>query len=178
MENKDKKKGSSKIKVIIIGILILAVVGVGAYFGYNKFLKKDTKTNTAQNGTVQQTNTQQVQNNGQNSSTIVNSNLDQIVSSQTFELDEVTINLADEGGSRYAKVKAFLGFNDKSLTAELTTKKPIVTDAVIGILRTKKAADIVPKNMNSIKLEIIQKINPMLQKGQLNNVYFTDIVIQ
>lgn len=175
MENKATKKGPSKVKVIIIGVLILAVVGVGAYFGYSKFLKKNTKTNIAQNKVVQQTNTtQQVQNN----STTGGSNLDQIVSSQTFELDEVTVNLADQGGSRFVKVKAFLGFDEKKLTAELTTKKPIVTDAIIGVLRTKKAADIVPKNMNNIKMEIIQKINPMLEKGPLNNVYFTDIIVQ
>ncbi|OAA83230.1 flagellar basal body-associated FliL family protein [Clostridium ljungdahlii] len=88
------------------------------------------------------------------------------------------MNLADEGGNRYLKVAVYLGFNDKKLTSELTAKKPIVTDAVIQILRTKKAADISAKNMNNIKLEIIQKINPMLEKGQLNNVYFTDIIIQ
>ncbi|OBR94967.1 flagellar basal body-associated protein FliL [Clostridium ragsdalei P11] len=174
MENKAEKKGSSKIKIIAIGILILAVVAGGAFFGYNTFLKD--KKNTTKN-TVQQLNTQQVVNNGQTTGTVVNS-LDQVVSSQTFQLDEITVNLADEGGNRYLKVAVYLGFNEKKLTSELTAKKPIVTDAVIQILRTKKAADISAKNMNNIKLEIIQKINPMLEKGQLNNVYFTDIVIQ
>jgi flagellar FliL protein len=174
MENKAEKKGSSKIKIIAIGILILAVVAGGAFFGYNNFIK-DKKT--IAKTTVQQVNTQQVVNNGQTTGTVVNS-LDQVVSSKTFQLDEVTVNLADEGGNRYLKVAVYLGFNEKKLTSELTAKKPIVTDAVIQILRTKKAADISAKNMNNIKLEIIQKINPMLEKGQLNNVYFTDIIIQ
>ncbi|QXE20282.1 flagellar basal body-associated protein FliL [Clostridium sp. 001] len=174
MENKAEKKGSSKIKIIAIGVLILAVVAGGAFFGYNTFLKN--KKTTAKT-TVQQVNTQQVVNNGQTTGTAVNS-LDQVVSSQTFQLDEVTVNLADEGGNRYLKVAVYLGFDEKKLTSELTAKKPIVTDAVIQVLRTKKAADISAKNMNNIKLEIIQKINPMLEKGQLNNVYFTDIVIQ
>ncbi|AZV55970.1 flagellar basal body-associated FliL family protein [Clostridium sp. AWRP] len=177
MENKAEKKGSSKIKIIAIGILILAVVAGGAFFGYNNFIKdkKITAKNAVQ--TVQQVNTQQVVSNGQTTGPVVNS-LDQVVSSQTFQLDEVTVNLADEGGNRYLKAAVYLGFNEKKLNSELTAKKPIVTDAVIQILRTKKAADISAKNMNNIKLEIIQKINPMLEKGQLNNVYFTDIVIQ
>lgn len=174
MEKKAVKKGPSKIIIIIIGILILAVVAGGAFYGYNTLLKN--KKNTAKN-TVQQVNTQQVVNNGQTMAISANS-LDQIVSSQTFQLDDITVNLADESGNRYLKVSVYLGFNDKKLTSELTTKKPIVTDAVIEILRTKKVADINAKNMNNIKMEIIQKINPMLEKGQLNNVYFTDILIQ
>ncbi|OAA83229.1 hypothetical protein [Clostridium ljungdahlii] len=43
MEKKAEKKGSSKIKIIAIGILILAVVAGGAFFGYNNFIK-DKKT--------------------------------------------------------------------------------------------------------------------------------------
>ena len=169
MENKAAKKDPSKIIIIILGILILAVVAGGAFFGYNTFLK-DKKS-------ITKSTVQQVVNNGQTTGTVANS-LDQVVSSKTFQLDEVTVNLADEGGNRYLKVAVYLGFNEKKLTSELTAKKPIVTDAVIQILRTKKAADISAKNMNNIKLEIIQKINPMLEKGQLNNVYFTDIIIQ
>ncbi len=169
MENKAAKKDPSKIIIIILGILILAVVAGGAFFGYNTFLK-DKKS-------ITKSTVQQVVNNGQTTGTVANS-LDQVVSSQTFQLDEITVNLADEGGNRYLKVAVYLGFDNKKLTSELTTKKPIVTDAVIQILRTKKVADITAKNMNNIKLEIIQKINPMLEKGQLNNVYFTDIIIQ
>lgn len=175
MENKIEKTGSSKIKVILLGILILAVVGGGAYFGYNKFLK-DGKSNATQN-TIPQTNVQQAANQTQSQSGST-SFLSQVVSAKTFELDEITVNLADKGSSRYLKAAVSLGYDDKKLDSELNDKKPIVTDAVIGILSSKKAEDITPKNMDNIKMEIIQKINPMLEKGKLNNIYFTDLIVQ
>lgn len=76
------------------------------------------------------------------------------------------------------KISVFLGYDDKKLTEELTDKKPMIRDAVIDILRGKKVADIDPKYMDSIKMQIIQKINPMLENGKLNNVYFSDILTQ
>jgi flagellar FliL protein len=54
----------------------------------------------------------------------------------------------------------------------------MIRDAVISVLTTKKAADITPKNMDSIKLQLIQKINPLLTNGQLNNIYINDILVQ
>lgn len=177
MENKKEKKSGSKIKIISIILVALIVVGASGYFGYSMFLKdkgaKKTKTTTtqqqiaAQQGTVPQA--------------AINSNyLDQVVSAKTFELGEFLVNLADEDGKRYLKVTVYLGYDDKKLDAELETKKAIIRDGVISVLRTKKAADIIPKNMNNIKLEIIQRINPMLEEknGQLSNVYFYDVLVQ
>ncbi len=39
MENKVEKAGSSKGKLVVIFILILAVIGAGAYIGYSKVFK-------------------------------------------------------------------------------------------------------------------------------------------
>lgn len=178
MENKIEKANSSKGKLVIIFILILAVIGAGAYIGYSKFLSNPNKTNQTQNQTQQVQNNMQVQSQSQS---VNASALSQVVSSKTFQLsssDGLTVNLADTDTSRYLKVSVYLGYDDKKLTDELTEKQPIITDAVIGILRTKKAADIVPKNMDTIKMAIIQRVNPMLKKGQINNVYFTDLIVQ
>ncbi|MDW8799653.1 flagellar basal body-associated FliL family protein [Clostridium sp. A1-XYC3] len=174
MENKKEKKGGSKVKIIIIALVVLLVVGVGSFFGYNMFLKdksgKENKTTA-----VQQIPVQQVQ---QQSGAVNTSYLDQVVSEKTFELDEFLVNLADEDGKRYLKAKVSLGYNNKKLDKELEEKKPVLRDAIISILRTKKAADIGPKNMNNIKMEIIQRINTMLKEDQLNNIYFNDILVQ
>ncbi|AND85275.1 flagellar basal body-associated FliL family protein [Clostridium tyrobutyricum] len=178
MENKVEKAGSSKGKLVVIFILILAVIGAGAYIGYSKFLSSSNKTGQTQNQVQNQV--PQVQNTGQ-TQTVNSSALSQVVSSKTFQVsstDGLTVNLADTNASRYLKVSVYFGYDEKKLTAELTEKQPMLTDAVIGILRTKKAADIVPKNMDTIKMEIIQKVNPMLKKGQINNVYFTDLIVQ
>ncbi|WP_369702601.1 flagellar basal body-associated FliL family protein [Clostridium moutaii] len=174
MENRVEKKSGISFKIVLTTLLLLIAISAGAYFGYNKFLKNSSKNSSAvsQNSSLGQT--QQVSNQGGGNS----SYLQQVVSDYTFDLSDFTVNLADEGGKNYLKISVFLGYDDKKLSAELTDKKPMIRDAVIDILRTKKVSDINPKYMDNIKMEIIQKINPMLEKGKLNNVYFDDILTQ
>lgn len=181
MENKKEKKGGSKVKIILIAVVAILVVGAGGYFGYTMFLKdKGTSAKTAAKTTQQVVIQQAQQQTGAaGQQTVQNATyLQQVVSAKTFGLDEFLVNLADEDGKRYLKVKVFLGYDNKKLDAELEEKKPILRDAIISVLRTKKAADITPKGVESIKLEIIQRINPLLEKGQLNNVYVNDILVQ
>ncbi|WPC40992.1 flagellar basal body-associated protein FliL [Clostridium sp. JS66] len=173
MENKTEKKGGNKIKLIAIGLVALIIVGAGGYFGYAKFAK-DKGTQKSVTPAVQTTQTT-----AQAKTTQNQSYLEQIVSEKNIGLDECLVNLADEDGKRYVKTKIFVGYDkNSSLETELTEKKPLIRDAVISVLRSKKAAEITPKNMDSLKMELIQKINPLLKKGQINNVYFSDLLVQ
>jgi len=181
MESKKEKKGGSKIKIILIAVVAILVVGAGGYVGYNMLLKDKgvaakTTAHTTQQVVIQQAQQQTgvaAQQQVQNAAF-----MQQIVSAKTFGLDEFLVNLADEDGKRYLKVKVFLGYDSKKLDSELEEKKPILRDAIISVIRTKKAADITPKGVESIKMEIIGKVNPLLEKGQLNNVYINDILVQ
>ncbi len=171
MENKKEKKGGKKL-FIIIGLVILIVVGAGGYLGYTLFLKDKGTAKTS--ATTPKTTQTQVQPAAQNQTY-----LQQIVSDKNFGLDEFLINLSDTDSKRYLKVKIFVGYDkNPKLEEELTEKKPMLRDAAITILRSKKAAEITPKGMDPIKMELIQRINPMLKKGQINNVYFSDILVQ
>lgn len=173
MENKAEKKG--KLKLIIVVVILLVVVAVGSYLGYTLFLKGKlgTSQNVAAKQQVQQT---QVVQNGQTTQTVTQ----QVVSSKTFEVskDDILVNLADTDSSRYLKVNVYLGYDSSKLDSELTDKQPIIMDAVISVLRTKKAADISAKGLETIKSELIQRINPLLQKGQINNIYFSNVLVQ
>ncbi|AKN33959.1 flagellar basal body protein FliL [Clostridium carboxidivorans P7] len=174
MENKTEKKGGNKIKFIAIGLVALIIVGAGGYFGYSKFAKDKGTQKTAAPAAVQTAQTTTQAKTTQNQSY-----LEQIVSEKNIGLDECLVNLADEDGKRYVKTKIFVGYDKNSkLETELTEKKPLIRDAVIAVLRSKKAAEITPKNMDSLKMELIQKINPLLKKGQINNVYFSDLLVQ
>lgn len=177
MENKAEKKGGKKIKLILIGLIALIIVGAGGYFGYSKFAKdKGTEKTAATTAQTPQTTAQAQAKTNQNQN---QSYLEQIVSEKNIGLDECLVNLADEDGKRYIKTKIFVGYDKNSkLETELTEKKPLIRDAVIAVLRSKKAAEITPKNMDNLKMELIQKINPLLKKGQINNVYFSDLLVQ
>lgn len=174
MENNKEKKDGSKLKIIVITVAAVIVLGAGGYFGYNQFFA--SKENTTKKVAQQQIPVQQMQQGQQMAQN--GSYLQQVVSAKTFGLDEFLVNLADEDGKRYLKVKVFLGYDNKKLDPELEEKKPILRDAVISVLRSKKSTDINAKGIESIKMEIIQRINATLDKGQLNNVYFNDILVQ
>lgn len=155
-----KKKGPLKKIIIIIVIFILVLCG--AFTAYTLFFNKGTtKNNTA--------NQMQLSN---------SSNGQGFTSAKTYSLDECLVNLTDEGGKNYLKVTVYLGYESKNLDKELETKKPIIRDAVISILRAKSTADFNSNGTDKIKTEIMNKINPLLTNGQLDRIYFDDLLVQ
>ncbi|ERI91256.1 flagellar basal body-associated protein FliL [Clostridiales bacterium oral taxon 876 str. F0540] len=174
-EKKEKEKGKGGLfKVIIVVLLILVVLGLG-FTGYLLLTNKKSADEAA---TTQKTQTAK----NLNSMEAVNA-LNEI-SSSTYGMDEFLVNLADEGGKRYFKVKLTLGYEptkkkEKEMAAEFETKKPVLRDAINNILRSKKTTDLVTqKNIDDLKKEILTKINPYFENGRINNIYLTDILIQ
>ncbi|MGE5628554.1 MAG: flagellar basal body-associated protein FliL [Solirubrobacterales bacterium] len=157
MEGKEKKgkekkaKGKPLIYVIII-ILLLVIIGGGGYFGF-KLLGQSKGNNTVKE-TVK------------------------AVPELTYGLDEFLVNLADEGSTRYVKVKVYIGYDNKKLTEEMKTNTPAIRDTIIKVLRSKKAQDFSDKGTEAIKSEILEKINPLLSKGRATEIYFYDILVQ
>ncbi len=157
MEGKEKKvkEKKSKGKIIIYAIIILlllVIIGGGGYFGY-KILNQN-KQNVAVQANIKS------------------------VPEFTFAQDEFLINLSDTDSSRYVKVKVYLGYDKKKLGEELTAKKAAIRDTCITVLRAKKAADFSAGGTETIKAEILAKVNPLLTKGQVEEVYFYDILVQ
>ena len=150
----DKSKKGNILKIAIIVLLLLIVVG-GAAFGGMYIAGKKGSTGTSTTTKAKE------------------------VNEITYSLDEFLVNLLDDDGRRYLKVKVFIGYEDnKELTAELDTKKPIIRDVVITTLRAKKTTDFNAIGVNAIKKELIATINPVLEKGKITHIYFNDILVQ
>ncbi len=167
-KEKEKGKGTGNgLKIIIIALLFFIVVGLGfgGYFIYAKLSSNNT------NNTSININT---------SSNVLSPSNE--LSPYTYSLDEFLVNLSDEGGKRLIKTKIFLGYDTKKkkdMDKELEEKKAAIRDAVNGILRSKKAADLVSqKSIEDLKKEILSRINPYFVSGKATNVYFNDILIQ
>lgn len=159
-ENKSSK-GGSIFKVILIVFLAVILLGGGVFAGYMVACKTTPKTMTSVNFVPQDT-----------------------LNLKTFGLDEFLLNLkADDNASRYLKTNISIGYADvkenKELEAELKDKKAIMRDTINSVLRNKKKEDFATnEQVEKIKKEIKDKINPLLQKGQIYNVYFSEIIIQ
>lgn len=157
-----EKKPSSKgnvLKIIIIVLLAAVLLGGGTFVGYTVASK-----NQPQQGKVVPTQT---------------AFLDQ----KTFPLDEFLLNLRVDNATRYLKTKISLGYADikenKELEEELKIKKDILKDYVGTVLRSKKPEEYhTEAGMKKVKEEIKKKINPILKKGQIIDIYFPEIIIQ
>jgi flagellar FliL protein len=152
---KGNKEGKGNLlKIVIIVLLSLIVVG-GAAFGGMYIAGKKGASATHEPAKAEE------------------------VNEITYSLDEFLVNLSDEDGRRYLKVKVFIGYEEnEELTKELETKKPIIRDVVNTSLRAKKTTDFGATGVDTIKNELIARINPTLTKGKISHIYFNDILVQ
>jgi flagellar basal body-associated protein FliL len=172
-EKKEKGKGVSlKIIIIILAALIVFGGGFGAYWFLLRDKGESTDHATTENHAAATDNTK------------INMQTTMIyeLSPYTYALDEFLVNLADEGGKRYLKVKIVVGYDTKKkkeMDVELEEKKPILKDAIISILRSKKSTDLATeKNVDDLKKELLTRINLFFEYGRANNMYFEDLLIQ
>jgi flagellar FliL protein len=157
MKEKPKKEKAPKgniLKIIIIVLLALIVVGGAAFGGMYIASKKAPSADSKSEKVVE-------------------------VNEVTYSLDEFLVNLSDEDGRRYLKVKVFIGYEEnEELVVELETKKPIIRDLINTSLRAKKTTDFSATGVETIKAELIASINPVLTKGKISHIYFNDILVQ
>lgn len=147
------KEKSGKGLMVVLFILGLIVLGAATFGGVYLFMKTN-KTVSAQ----------------------------QVVVEQIYvDLDEFTINLADEGGKRYFKGELSLGYDksDKKVAEEITNNTVVIRDAIIFYFKGQKAEfvnDI--NNKEKIKEDLIEAINKELQKGKITDIRFKNMIVQ
>jgi len=93
---------------------------------------------------------------------------------------DFTVNLLDPGLKRYLRIRmAFQYLDDKALVKEIDSKDPQITDAIIGVLRTKSVDYFMAGDDAAVlREELIHVVNQIVTKGQITDVYFLEIVIQ
>jgi flagellar protein FliL len=105
----------------------------------------------------------------------------QVSSAKTLKLDSILVNLADPGVKRYLKIQIILGYENKKLDTELASKSSVLRDAILTVLRSKSSADFTTAGSTGIedlKKQLKDTLNPYLTTAKLDNIYFTDILVQ
>lgn len=157
---KRPSKFGSIFKVILVVFLAVILLGGGVFAGYMVASKTNSK------------------------GVVPNELQQETLNLKTFSLDEFLLNLkSDDNTSRYLKTNISIGYTDtkenKNLEDELKNKKAIIRDTINSVLRSKKKEDFeTNEQVENIKKEIKNKINPLLQNGQIYNIYFSEIIIQ
>lgn len=170
-EKKEKKESSGNgnaFKIVIIALLLIIIIGFGAFAGYYFFFSKNNTGSSNKNMTYTNNSAQSVQGNSTSGN----------VSALTCNMDEFLVNLADPDGKRYLQVTIYIGYENKKMTKEFTEKKAIIRDAINSVLRAKKASDFTAKGTEDLKVEILNRINPIFENGKADSVYFYNILVQ
>jgi flagellar FliL protein len=96
-----------------------------------------------------------------------------------YPLDNFIVNLLSEGGRRYLKVQMNLELEGEELAEELDTKVPVIRDLIIRIMSSKTIEEIsTAKGKEKLKNQLVNQLNMRIKDGQLQNIYFTEFIIQ
>jgi flagellar FliL protein len=89
------------------------------------------------------------------------------------------VNLADHGGKRYLRVTMALELSDPEAATTIESRLPQVRDAILMILPTKTYDEVsTTEGKIALRSEVMEKINSLMTKGRVNNIYFTEFVVQ
>lgn len=105
---------------------------------------------------------------------------DEVVKKENLlPLDSFTVNLAQgDGPRRFVRLDAVLKMSDDAKASEFEARKPQIRDAIISILNTKRADDLLKKEGKSfLKEEIKASINSFLVDGSVEDVYYISFQI-
>lgn len=167
-EDGEKKKGG-KLKLIIILVVLLALLGGGGFVAWKFFLQpKPEKEGNHTEETVQEEG-----GHGEEKKD------GEVPAKQIVTLDSFVVNLSDPLGRRYLKLTMDVELVDAAAAAALNAALPKVKDTVLLLLSSKSYGEIGTLEQKlALKNEIVERLNQVVGKAKVENVYFTEFVIQ
>jgi flagellar FliL protein len=95
------------------------------------------------------------------------------------ELDPFLLNLADRDEQRFLKVSIKLELDRPEEETDYPKKVPAIRDALLVLLSSKESQLLRTVNgKRRIREEIMIRVNGVMSKGKIANVFFTDFIIQ
>ncbi len=162
-EKAEKKKGG-KLKLIIMVLVVLGVLGGGGFAAWKFFLQPKMAGDAAGNATAEEA--------GDSKAEIE-------PGGQLVTLDSFVVNLSDPMGRRYLKTTLDVEVANAAAAAELTAAMPKVKDTLLLLLSSKSFADISSMDKKiELKNDIVSRLNQIIGKNKVRNVYFTEFVVQ
>ncbi len=96
-----------------------------------------------------------------------------------MELEPFLLNLADRDELRFLKVSIKLELDRPEEKTDYTTKVPAIRDVLLVLLSSKESQILRTTNgKRRMREEIMTRVNGVMNKGKVSNVFFTDFIIQ
>jgi len=97
----------------------------------------------------------------------------------TQEFGDVIVNLSGAKGTRYLRARMSLGSGDANLETLIKANENQLRDIAIGVLSTQTLDSLeVPGARNAIRNELITQFNQALHGEVVEQIYFTEFVVQ
>ena len=153
--NAAQPKKSNMMMFIIIGLLVV-ILGLGGFFGYTMFIKKDDE---AQNNAKKQA----------------------VKATVIYSLKSFIVNLMDKSGvgKRYLKLTMELEIESEKSRTMIDGMKPQVRDAILLMLSSQTIKEINSvEGKLALKQRIIESLNGIFGETIIHRIYFTEFVVQ
>ena len=151
---------SKTVLIIIISVIVLfmGMMGAGFFILWSKVSKMPLDPSAVEEMPVEE---------------------EENVIGPLYALDTMIVNLSDQGGKRYLRVTMALELSDPDAVATIESRLPQVRDAILMILPTKTYDDVSTTDGKiTLRSQVMEKINNLMTKGRVNNIYFTEFVVQ
>jgi len=153
------KESFSLKKVLLIGIPIILVQVVLVYFLFVKFIAPNNAEQQSAEGE--------------------HSNESREDLAQVLVIKDIIVNPAGTNGTRFLLTTVGLEVPAPEIKAELEQKEVQTRDILNTILTSKGLEELtIPQYKESLRREILEKVNNTLKKGKVSNVYFSKFIIQ
>jgi flagellar protein FliL len=91
----------------------------------------------------------------------------------TYAMQEFQVNLADEGTRRFLRTTIDLAYK------EIETRQSELRSHIISILRSKYVSDLgEPGGMQALEQDLLQKLNSLLEAGEIEAIYYKEFIFQ
>ena len=160
----EKKNNMNKIiliAVIACAVLFASAVGGGFYMMWNKLADLDALVRPPEED-VEEEDEEGL-----------------LATGAMFPLDTFVVNLADEKSKRYLRVTMQIELKEGEPVEILEQRLVQVRDIILMILPTKRFQEIrTADGKTLLRQEMMTRLNTLLKQEVINNIYFTEFVVQ
>jgi len=96
-----------------------------------------------------------------------------------YSIDDIVINPAGTGGSRFLSVSFGFELDSPQELARFRSREPVIRDALITILSSKTVSQLTDvRQKEIIRYQIKKRVGELMKTEALAGVYYTDFVLQ
>lgn len=171
----EQQGGSSNKLLILVAVMLLIVLIIGAVLAYS-MLNSDDEIVDAAN---QATKSKIVNKSSTKSSKDQKRGTDYTQIGPMYSLDKFIVNLFSDSGGRYLRTAVNLELSSAEFQPEVDKKQPLIRDIIIKTLSAKSYEEISTiRGKEVLKDEIVVELNGIFTDGTVENIFFTEFVVQ